>query len=224
MNNSLAKAEGALARAGKRILAAVLVVLRLLLPVAAILGAYAASFFFQRPITLLDPFFTSGALAPGYWLTWGHLLIMFAFFAVMLTNRWLGPPYALAQVVIGWLIVLGGWLSVREFLESMPGSLLPPSRVLWSFLVALGIAHIANIVIFDQARGKPWWRAPFYGGLGAALVLPLLYWPLAKWSEEPFLGRMVIDFAVKAAMVYVLLGLYALSRPLIRPRAGLGGY
>jgi hypothetical protein len=106
----------------------------------------------------------------------------------------------------------------------MPGSLLPPSRVLWSFLAALGIAHIANIVIFDQARGKPWWRAPFYSGLGAAAVLPLFYWPFAKWGAEPFLGRMAIDFAAKAVMVYLLLGLYALMRPVIRPRAGLGGY
>jgi hypothetical protein len=54
--------------------------------------------------------------------------------------------------------------------------------------------------------------------------LPLLYWPLAKWGAEPFLGRLVIDFAVKAVMIYLLLGLYALLRPLIRPRAGLGGY
>jgi uncharacterized PurR-regulated membrane protein YhhQ (DUF165 family) len=224
MNKSESKAPGALIRIGKRILGALLVVLRLLLPVIGIVGAYAASFFFQQPITLLDQFFPADALLPGYWLTWGHVLIMFAFFAVMLTNRALGPPYALAQVVIGWLIILGAWLKVAAVVKTFPGSPLPPPRVLWAFLVALGIAHLANIVIFDQARGKPWWRAPFYGGLGAALALPLLYWPLAKWGAEPFLGRLVIDFAVKAVMIYLLLGLYALLRPLIRPRAGLGGY
>ena len=224
MNKSPIKAETALTRAGKSILAAVLVVLRLLPPVIGILGAYGVSYFFQQPITMFVQFFPSGVLAPGYWLTWGHVLIMLAFFAVMLTNRALGPPYALAQVVIGWLIILCAWLAVADSVKALPGSPLPPPRVLWAFLVALAIAHIANIVIFDQARGKPWWRAPFYGGLGAAFVLPVLYWPLAKWGAEPFLGRMAIDFAVKAVMVYVLLGLYALLRPLIRPRAGLGGY
>jgi hypothetical protein len=101
---------------------------------------------------------------------------------------------------------------------------LPPRRVLWAFLVALGIAHVVSIVTFDQARGKPWWRAPFYGGLSAAVALPILYWPIAKLGAEPFLGRMFIDLAVKVATVYVLLAPYALLRPLIRPRGGLGGY
>lgn len=224
MNDSASNTQSAFVRAGKHVIAALLVVLRLVLPVLGILVAYGASFFFQQSITVLDPLFPAGMLAPGYWLTWGHILIMFAFFTVMLTNRVLGPPYALAQVVIGWLIILAAWLAVLDIVKSFPGSPLPPTRVLCAFLLALAIAHIASIVIFDQARGKPWWRAPFYGGLSGALVLPLLYWPIAKWGTEPFVGRLVIDFAVKAVMVYVLLGLYALLRPLIRPRAGLGGY
>lgn len=223
MTSSAAASQSGLLRWGKRVLAVLLVVLRLIVPVAALLAVYGASYWYQQPITLLDGLFPPSALTPGYWLTLGHLLIMLAFFVVMLANRAFGPPYALATVVIAWLILVGAWLYVADMVATFPGSPLPPPRVLTAFLVALGLAHLASIVLFDQTRGKPWWRAPFYGGLGA-LLLPLIYWPLAKWGSEPFLGRMAVDLAIKAALVYVLLGLYALLRPLIRPRAGLGGY
>jgi uncharacterized PurR-regulated membrane protein YhhQ (DUF165 family) len=218
-----AASESALLRWGRRVLTALLVVLRLIVPVAALLAVYGASYWYQQSITIFDSFFPSSAVTPGYWLTLGHILIMLGFFVVMLTNRAFGPPYALATVVIAWLILVGAWLYVADVVATFPGSPFPPSRVLTAFVIALALAHLASIVLFDQTRGKPWWRAPFYGGLGA-LLLPLIYWPLAKWGTEPFLGRMAVDLAIKAALVYVLLGLYALSRPVIRPRAGLGGY
>ena len=79
--------------------------------------------------------------------------------------------------------------------------------------------------MFEHTRGVEWWNAPAYAALTATLVSMPLFYAMAYAGEDwIWLNRMSIDVALKALMAFVLLVPYFVLRPLVRPRAGMGGY
>lgn len=214
---------------GSFLLVLLKVLLRLLVPLAAVLAVYFGAYVTQWSyVTIFDAAVPASEwwLTPGYWLTLGHFVIMLAFFVVILANRAFGPVYALAPVVLLWLL-LGAALGalMPALAAAFPGSPLPPQKIMIAFLAALGLAHVVGVVVFDRLRGKPWWRAPLASGIASALVMAAVYWPLAKaQGSEPWLSRMFIDFTLKAMLAAAFLLPYALLRPVIKPQDGFGGY
>lgn len=211
-------------------MAAVLrVVLRLILPVLLLIGAYVLAYAARtEPIRVFDgqALLGQSGLAPSRWLTLSHLAIFLAFFVVMITNRMFGPAYALLQIVVSWIILgavaVFGWPEVSRLLPQ--AGTLPAWDASWPFLAALGGAHLFSIILFDTMRGRPWWCAPLFGGLAAAFAMPALYWGLGHAPGAPWISALTLDLALKVAAAFTLLAPYALLRPIARPRDGFGGY
>ncbi len=204
-----------------------LVARRLFLPVIGMMLAFALAFdTTTQSITLFDEMFPSDPwyLRPGYWLTTAHFMVPVIFFASMLTNRAYGAGYAFGQLAASWALV--GLLVAFLFpvldplLDANP---LPSPRVLTAFLVALLISQVTNILVFDQVRGRPWWRAPLFAVLYSGLAFCVIYYPVAKLGIDPWAHQMTVNIAVTAFMAFLLLIPYALLRPLIRPLPGFGG-
>ena len=204
-----------------------LVTRRLFLPVIGLVLAFAVALdTTSQRITLFDGFFPPEPwyLQPGYWLTTGHFMVPVIFFVSMLTNRAYGAGYALAQMVAAWTVVIMLIAFLYPAIESgMPIPPLPTGRVFTAFLIALFGAQIINIVIFDQVRGRPWWRAPLYSALFAGFTFCLLYYPIAKAGLDPWAHQMTVNIAVTSFMAFLMLVPYALLRPWIRPLPGFGG-
>lgn len=202
---------------------------RLILPVLFLIGAYVLAYIARtEPIQVFDnqALLGQAGLEPSRWLTLAHPVILIAFFVVMLTNRMYGPPYALLQIVLGWIIlgavVLFAWPDVSRFVPQ--AGTMPNWRAALPFLGALAGAHLASIISFDAMRGRPWWRAPLFGGLAAAIVLPALSWGLGHEPGVPWISALTLDLALKVAAAFTLLAPYALLRPIAKPRDGFGGY
>jgi hypothetical protein len=203
--------------------------LRLMLPVLVLIGAYALAYGARSyAIILFDnqAFLGQAGLAPSGWLTLSHLVILLAFFVVMLTNRMYGPSYALLQIALSWtlmgLVILFGWSWVTQYLPQLGTA--PDLSASWRYLGALAGAHLISIILFDSMRGRPWWRAPLFGGLAGAVALPLLFWGMSYQQGTPFISALVLDVALKVAVAFTLLIPYGLLRPIAKPRDGFGGY
>ena len=203
--------------------------LRLILPVLVLISAYALTYLAgATPIRLFDnqALLGQAGLEPSRWLTAAHLAIFVPFFVVMLTNRMYGPAYALLQIVLSWSILAGivlfAWPQVQLVLPQ--AGTMPDLCAAVPFLGALAGGHLFSIILFDMMRGRPWWRAPLFGGLAAAFVLPMLYWSLSHSPGTPWISALTLDVALKVAAAFTLLAPYALLRPLAKPRDGFGGY
>jgi hypothetical protein len=203
--------------------------LRLILPVLVLIGAYTLTYLAgATPITLFDnqALLGQAGLEPSRWLTGAHLAIFIPIFVVMLTNRMYGPAYALLQIVLSWIILAGiilfAWPQAQLLLPQL--GTVPDWRAGGPFLGALAGGHLFSIILFDMMRGRPWWRAPLFGGLAAAFVLPVLYWSLGHGPGAPWISALTLDVALKVAAAFTLLAPYALLRPLAKPRDGFGGY
>jgi hypothetical protein len=192
---------------------------------AAYLAAYGLS---DEPIAVFDnqALLGQAGLHPSAWLGYGHLAIMLAFFAVMLTNRMFGPAYALLQTLLAWIIAGGVYLlglpALNTALHHDAG--LPGQPVFTLFLGALAAAHFVSILIFDSMRGPIWWRAPLLSGILAAICLSGIYWGVLRAPASAWVSRLSLDLALKVAVAVLLLAPYALLRPLTKPRDGFGGY
>lgn len=162
---------------------------------------------------------------PGYWLTVGHLLLPVSFFLLMMTNRKRGAAAAYGQMLGAWLALgVFAFLIQRYYGHSFSVSPLPALGMSLSFLLALGMAQVVSIEIFDKIRGVTWWGAPFFAQLWAALAFVLVYHPLNNLgSSDLWVERMVLDFVIKAAFAILMLVPYALLRKLVRPAPGFGG-
>lgn len=201
---------------------------RLVLPVTSLLLALALSYQTMGIyVTVFDRFFPAEQwyLHPGYWLTAGHFILPWSFFAIILTNRAYGAGYAAAQVLITWTLIIGGYLFLAPGLEAVAAaSLIPPMRVTTAFLAGIIIGQLVCIYIFDQVRGRPWWRAPLYSALYGSLFFCVIYYSASKLGVEAvWFNKLAVDLAVKVGMAMVMLLPYAILRPLIRPLPGFGG-
>lgn len=198
---------------------------RLIVPVTALLIAFAAAYLYSdTPVTFLDEYFAgSVSVLPSTWLTWGHLLLPTSFLAVHLANRRYGPNYAIAQVVTA--VSLVGALGVAEAANSDSVIQVLPTREAFAFGAAFLMALLTAAFAFDRTRGLSWWTAPLFGSLTAALVYTLIFYPLAFFgSSVPFVDYATTHLAVMAAMALLLLIPYWIFRPLVKPLPGFGGY
>jgi queuosine precursor transporter len=202
-------------------------ILRLILPVLALIVVYLAAYLgLNDSVTAFDVFpDEKWFLNPGYWLTTGHLILPLAFLVSNLTNRRFGDGYALAQLVISWLII-GGLLYL--FMQMMggvlPGSPLPNRRVSLSFLFAIMVGQTVGIYVFDRTRGRTWWGAPLFSALWGQTVFVVLFYTLTYIGmSDPWTNFMLMDLVIKVAAAILMLIPYHLLRGAIRPSPGYGG-
>lgn len=195
-------------------------VVRLILPVATLLSAFAAVYLYlDTPVSLL------GAADAG-WLTVGHLLVPFCFLSVHLTNRRYGPSTAFAQVVVSLALAIAFIMfAVPRLADIVPFKIVPALRVSMAFGAAFLGASFLSIVVFDGARGPRWWVAPLLGLVSGVVVFCLIYYPaayagvMATWSDE-----MLIHMELLSPIAILLLIPYWTLRGLVRPLPGFGGY
>ncbi len=203
----------------------IVALLRLVVPSLVLSSIYILSFYLlQEPAGI--SLATENALAnPAWWMTMGHLSLMLAFFAVMMTNRAHGPGMALGQVVLSWL-TLGGLMYFAISLYGL-GTIreeLFPTNVMRAFLLGLFAAHVAAIYAFDWKRSIPWWKAPLVAGIVGPLVFVLIFYPLSHpGMDAPWVSWMWMDFVAKAALGVAFLVPYNMMRRMVKPDCGLGG-
>ncbi len=202
-------------------------IVRLIFPVAALLGILALAYLGStRFVTQFDVFPPEQwYLNPGYWMTYGHLALPLVFLVLNLVSRRYGPGTAIASVVASWVLVAGllGWVAATFGIGEVEGRLASVS-VAATFFGALFAGQLASVYLFDQIRGIPWWRAPFYGALIGGLVFAgLFYGQMAYGSDEPWANRLVLMGGLYAGAAFVNVFVYYLLRRMIRPLPGLGG-
>ncbi len=203
-----------------------LALVRLALPVTALLVAFAAAYLYSDThVTLFDGIFGGdGKAAPSTWLTWGHLLIPASFFAVHLASRRYGVNYAIAQVLVACCLI-AGLDAAQAAYPDVPAIALPPAREAIAFAAAFFVALLVAAIVFDLTRGVRWWTAPLSGSLWAAFAFAAVFYPAAfAGSDVPWLGYAVTHFGAMAVVAIVLLIPYWIFRPLVRPLPGFGGY
>jgi len=187
--------------------------MRLIIPVLLLLSVGAASVAYAN----------QGVEVPGNsWMSLGLALLPLTFLAVHLTNRRYGPVYAFCQVLLAWgigvsVVVGGGEHSVSE----VPVI----TREALGFAVALFLAQIVAVFVFDRLRGPQWWQAPLLGSLFGGIVLSLLAFPLAYAGTTPDWTSRMIDYVTWTSVMSLgLLIPYWMMRSFVRPRSGFGGY
>jgi uncharacterized PurR-regulated membrane protein YhhQ (DUF165 family) len=207
----------------QRLVGAMLVVGRLVLPVLLLLSALAAMYLYKDtkapPVPGLD------ALNGG-WLTVSHLILPTSFFAVALTNRRYGPAYAFAQVAIACAITTAVTLFAGDSITSIvQAPTAPLSRIVAAFGIAFLSANFVAILVFDGARGPRWWAAPLLSSLAAAVTYSVVFTPVAYAGTADFsLVQAGAYCGVLVAAGVVLLIPYWLLRGLVPPLSGFGGY
>lgn len=204
---------------------AVRAVLRLIVPVLALIAVYALALkCSSKPIYAFDVFpDEKWYLNPGYWLTAGHLILPLAFLVSALTNRRYGDGYAFAQLALAWIIIGGALYWVSQF-GGLSISLLPTRRTSLAFLFAIIVGQVVGIYVFDRTRGRTWWGAPLFSALWGQTAFILLFYTLAYIGmNDPWTNFMLMDLGFKIAASFLMLIPYHLLRGIIRPLPGYGG-
>ncbi len=200
---------------------------RLIIPVFALLGVYAAAYeLSDQPITAFDVFpDDKWFLNPGYWLTAGHFVIPLAWLVSNLTNRRYGEGYALAQLIVAWLLLgLAGYVALQMMEGGLPTSPLPSKRVCLAFLFAIFLGQIVGIYVFDRTRGRTWWGAPLFASLWGQSAFVVAFYSLSYLGmSDPWTNFMLMDLAIKVSASFLMLIPYAALRGLVRPLPGYGG-
>ncbi len=201
---------------------AILVVARLVLPVIALLIAFAAAYLYSDThVAFLDGIMGG---KPSTWLTWGHLLLPASFFAVHVASRRYGMNYAIAQVVLASCLVAA--LGVAQAADTDISAIaIPSAREAAAFAAAFFVALLVAAAVFELTRGTSWWTAPFFGTFWAAAAFAVIFYPAAfAGSGAPWIDYAATHFTVMTAAGFALLIPYWIFRPLIRPLPGFGGY
>jgi len=210
---------------GRTVLSILNAIFRLIPSMLLLVAIYVVSFY------LLDTRvgYTTGAenvLAdPAWWMSWGHAVLVLAFFSIMLTNRAHGALMALAQVVLSWtvislLLLFAGYS--YGFAEVRTG--LMPTQVMWAFLIGLFLGHVAAIYLFDWQRGVPWWKAPLIATLVGPFLFVVLFYSFGYWGADvPWGAWLWTHYLVLAGAGLALMGPYAMLRRSIKPAPGHGG-
>lgn len=199
--------------------------LRLIMPTVWLVAIYTISFYFLETRVWFTLGRDNPVAEPSWWMSWGHLTLVLAFFQVALTNRRYGPTMAVAHVTLAWIVIaalLGFAGSLYGFGELR--SELMPTNVMAAFLIGLYVGHVAAILTFDWQRGVPWWKAPLIAAIVGPLVFAGVFYPFGYMGADvPWGAWMVQHFVALAALGIVLIAPYAMLRRRIRPASGLGG-
>lgn len=191
---------------------------RLILPVTALLLAFAAVYLYlDTPMPFLP--------AEARWLSLGQLLVPVCFLSVHLTNRRYGPSYAFAQIVVALAAAAAFVLfAVPQLGDLVPITIVPDMRAALAFGGAFLGAGFLSIVVFDGARGPRWWTAPLFGLLSSAVLFCLIYYPAAFAGAADWTGQMLTHMEWLSAIAVLLLIPYWTLRGVVRPMPGFGGY
>jgi len=200
---------------------------RLVFPVAAQFGVFALAYLGStRFVTQFDVFPPDQwFLNPGYWLTYGHLALPLAFLVLNLVNRKYGPGTTIGSVTVTWCLaaIVLIWAVMTYGLSAVEGQV-ASIGVAATFFGALFAGQLVSIYTFDQVRGIPWWRAPFYGALFGGLIFAgFFYGQMAYGSEEPWANRLAVMAGIYAGAAFINVFIYWALRRFIRPMSGFGG-
>jgi hypothetical protein len=200
---------------------------RLILPVVALCLAFLAAFCLRDEpapefgfLASIDPL-----LDPSDWLNWGFLLLPLVFFILNLTSRRYGAALALTAALLAWLFIGGAiaW-ALREGLIADFEQEIAPYALAASFVGAMAVGQLVNILFFDRLRGIPWWKAPFLAAFlgGTAFAVAFNTRPALVWDAQ-LGGRLVVEAAIQFSWALAqLLPTYLLRRT-VRPLPGFGG-
>ncbi len=194
---------------------------RILLPVLVLTACVAGIYLYRdTPVRL----FLDGIGVA--WLTVADMIVPVAFFCVFLTNRRYGPAYAFAQVVIVSVAVAIVAVFARNIiLAAFPLDTIPSMREAAAFAAAFFAASFVSTVVYDGARGAYWWTAPLFGFLSAAIVFPLVFFPICYMgSATPWLHHGLEYMGLLAGEGIALLIPFWFLRRMIPPMSGFGGY
>lgn len=195
---------------------------RLAVPVLLLLVLLGASYLYA------DALFALGGLPVlirDAGLARNDLILPGAWTCIHLTNRRLGPGYALAQLVAGLAISLMVILVNPGQIDQWVSSPIITGRSVLSFGAAFLAANFVGIMFFDGTRGPRWWKAPLAASFAASLVFSVIYYPAgfagvtARWADVA-----LVHFLVFFGMSVLLLLPYWLLRPAMRPIDGMNGY
>jgi len=200
--------------------AAASAVLRMIVPVLALLASF-VSLYLYRDTPL--PLFLDGTSS---WLTVGHLLVPVGFFFVHLTNRRYGPAYAFAQVVVACALIMAFVLfASNQLMQFLPQDTVPTMREAIGFGGAFFLASFVSIVVFDGTRGAHWWTAPLFGFVTAAVFFAWIFYPAAyAGTGAVWFDHALVYGAVLAGEGILLLIPYWMLRGIVPPLSGFGGY
>lgn len=141
------------------------------------------------------------------WLTWGAITYPAAFLVADLLNRRFGPSAARRVAYIGFICAL-----VASFWLASP-------RIAIASGSAFLCAQLTDIQVFHHLREQHWWRAPFLGGIAAAILDTFVFFSIAfAGTTMPWVTLMFGDLAVKLALNVLMLAPFrALMWNLARP-------
>ncbi|HEY5346914.1 MAG TPA: hypothetical protein VIJ72_01885, partial [Rhizomicrobium sp.] len=203
----------------RRIVEAVLVVVRLIVPVALLLTMLAATYLYGDVKVSW-----ASSLAQGARLTGGDLILPFAFLAIHLTNRRYGAGYAFAQLILAMLAAAAVIILDPANIDNWIQPVLT-TRLVIAFASAFFFANLIAIAMFDASRGPRWWTAPLYGSISAFIIFSAIYYPAAfAGSGADWMKDAIIHFGVFMASAVLLLIPYWMMRGMMRPLSGLNGY
>ncbi|WP_421860259.1 hypothetical protein [Parvibaculum sp.] len=202
-------------------------IVRLILPVLALCGALVLCFYLRDiPVPELDRLReVDPLLDPSSWLNWGFLVLPLVFFVLNLTSRRYGAALTLTASLLAWLLLAGGiFWAVREGFIAGFEQEIAPYALAASFVGAMAVGQLVNILLFDRLRGIPWWKAPFLAAFagGAAFAIVFNTRPAMVWDEE-LGGRLAVEAAIHFTWALVQLLPTLMLRRTIRPLPGFGG-
>jgi hypothetical protein len=159
------------------------------------------------------------------WLDMGLLVLPMTFLAVHLTSRRYGASYAVAQVLLTFVVVAALAYFGRSRITAALGEQHAPLRMIMGFATGLLVAQMIAIFLFDRLRGPRWWQAPLMASLIGGIALSMIAFPASfAGTSIDWSGRMLDYMAVTSVAAVLLMIPYWLLRPLVPPRPGFGGY
>lgn len=133
----------------------------------------------------------------GDFLTWGAFIFPVAFFITDLCNRRHGVEMTRKVVLASFVIAV-----IVSFIASDP-------RVAIASGVAFLSGQLVDAQVFNRFRQHAWWVPPAISNILASTVDSVLFWVIAfLGTDVPWVSLGIADYAIKIAMVFVVMPVY----------------